>query len=225
MSCRVCTRCEEATGSEVVEVCTTTTNTKCRCRAGFVPRDTSDSSTCKCDPGFGLNNRACVKCEDGYFSRSTNSPCQKWKECKSAGVKINGTKTSDVICHEESKTNTHTTTDPTSKSVVSLISRVTSHRPHEGDQTQKTLTTTTTSATGHSITPGKVPSNKGNHFGVLIAFAIVAVVALLSLTFKLYAHPHTREPSEQQKRESLCQPVMEIGDSSRSSFKLNPDEP
>lgn len=88
-----------------------------------------------------------------------------YSRCKSAGVKINGTKTSDVICYEESKTNTHTTTDPTSKSVVSLISRVTSHRPHEGVQTQKTLTTTTTSATGHSITSGKVPSNKGNHFG------------------------------------------------------------
>lgn len=43
------------TGSEVVEVCTTVTNTKCRCRAGFVPRDTSDSSTCKCERGFGLN--------------------------------------------------------------------------------------------------------------------------------------------------------------------------
>lgn len=91
-----------------------------------------------------------------------------YSSCKSAGIKVNGTKTSDVICNEESKTNTHTTTDPTSKSVVrSLFSHVTSHRPHEGAQTQKTLTTTTTSAPGHSNTPmpGIVSSNKSNHFG------------------------------------------------------------
>lgn len=50
-----------ATGSEEVEACTAVTNTKCQCRAGFVPRDTSDSSTCKCEPGFGLNNRGTEK--------------------------------------------------------------------------------------------------------------------------------------------------------------------
>lgn len=42
-------------GSVVVQHCTKTTNTKCKCRGEFVPSE-SDSSTCKCDIGYGLKN-------------------------------------------------------------------------------------------------------------------------------------------------------------------------
>lgn len=85
--------------------CTAETNTICECRGKFVPSD-SDSSTCKCDIGFGKNQRGtemitqhcmqyakeivfivirsyplpeCEECEEGYFSKSINSRCEKWK--------------------------------------------------------------------------------------------------------------------------------------------------
>lgn len=97
--------------------------------------------------------------------------------CKSQGVNTTGTQTMDNICNEESRSNTRVTTAPTSNKVVSRITRVTSHHPHEGAQTQKMLTGGTTSAPGHIITPKtKVqpfyPSNTGNHIGK--TFAAVA---------------------------------------------------
>lgn len=93
-------------GSGIKEKCTREKNTVCQCRGEFVPRD-SDSSTCKCEIGFGLTNGGiqritqhcmsfikeiaflinhsfstpeCSKCPDGYFSARMNSPCQKHKE-------------------------------------------------------------------------------------------------------------------------------------------------
>lgn len=95
-------------GSDEVKACTKETNTKCACRGEFVPRDTTDSSTCMCNPGFGLKDKGtekhhmgtqsarvryffrylilyfslpeCLKCEDGYFSTTRDVPCRKWRE-------------------------------------------------------------------------------------------------------------------------------------------------
>ncbi|XP_044072324.1 tumor necrosis factor receptor superfamily member 5 isoform X2 [Siniperca chuatsi] len=185
--CQPCTKCDEQSGSVVKEKCTKETDTKCQCRGDFVSRDT-DSSTCKCDIGFGLKNGDCLKCEHGYFSTSINSNCQKWKDCKSAGVNITGTKTSDVICNDESRSfSSYVTTPPTSNKIVSLITHLTSHRPHEGTQTQKMHTTTTTSAPGDRVIPNdKVPSDTGNHIGMaLLIFGIVGLLVLTAVTCKL----------------------------------------
>lgn len=224
-SCRVCTKCYNRSGSNVDEACTMETNTKCTCRPGFVPRDTTDSSTCQCNPGFGLKDAACLECEDGYFSTTRDVPCRKWRECKSAGVKVNGTKTSDVICNEEPDVLTRpVTTNSPPKADVSLSLPVTPYSPQEGNQTHKMLTTTTAPPPGNLQTTSMKPSNTSNFFGILITFTTVGLLVLIALTLKFFASPHVEKECEQPtKHESLCQPVMEIGDRSCSYIKLNPD--
>ncbi|XP_070759272.1 tumor necrosis factor receptor superfamily member 4 [Enoplosus armatus] len=236
--CIPCTKCDRESGSDVEEKCTKEMNRKCRCRGEFVPSD-SDSSTCKCDIGFGLNRAGslpeCAKCETGYFSSSIDSTCRKWKECKSAGVNFTGSNTADAICNEL-KSNTYITTPPTSNK-MSLIVRLTSHRPHEGAHTQKLhtttiTTTTTTSGPGHTITP-KVPvqpfqpSNTGNHIGMaLLIFGIIGLLVLTAVTCKLHIASCVPIKPAVQTRESLCRrPVEESGNGSLSSLKLNPEEP
>ncbi|XP_070815820.1 tumor necrosis factor receptor superfamily member 4 [Chaetodon trifascialis] len=230
--CMVCRKCDAGSGSVVKEKCTKESDTKCECRGRFVPSD-SDFSTCKCAIGFGLTLGECSECLDGYFSASIDSPCQKWKECKSAGVRVNGTKTSDVICNEESKSNAHVTTPTTSNKVVSLITRLISHRPHEGAQTQKMhTTTTTTSAPGPTVTPKDkgqpfYTSNAGNHIGmVLLIFGIVGLLVLTAVTCRLHVAPYMERTPAVPQNESLCRrPVEESGNGSLSPLKPNPGEP
>ncbi|XP_076610310.1 tumor necrosis factor receptor superfamily member 4 [Chaetodon auriga] len=231
--CMVCRRCDTASGSVIKEKCTKESDTKCECRGGFIPSDT-DFSTCKCDIGFGLKrgeSPECSECPNGYFSTSIDSPCQKWKECKSAGVSVNGTKTSDAICNEESKSNTFVTTPTTSNKVVSLITRLISHRPHEGAQTQKIHTTTTTYAPGPTVTPKdkgqpSYPSNTGNHIGmVLLIFGIVGLLVLTAVTCRLHVAPYMERTPAVQKNESWRRPVEESGNGSLSPLKLSPGEP
>ncbi|XP_035517630.1 tumor necrosis factor receptor superfamily member 4 [Morone saxatilis] len=228
--CKACGNCDAVSGSVVKEKCTKTTNTKCQCRGEFVPYD-PDSSTCKCDIGFGLQDKVCSKCEDGYFSTNINSPCIKWKECKS-GVNINGTNKSDVVCNDESKSNTYVTTPLTTSKTVSLMTRLTSKRPHEGAKIQKmrTTTTTTTSAPRHPVTTeDKIqPSNTGNYIGSGMALLIVGIAILLILTLvtcKLHIIPCMEKQPAVKKNESCRRPVEESGDDSLSSLKLNPGEP
>ncbi|TMS18951.1 Tumor necrosis factor receptor superfamily member 9 [Larimichthys crocea] len=173
-----CTKCDEESGSFTIKECTEENNAECQCRSGFVPSD-SDYSTCRCDIGFGLsiNNgrKECSKCEHGYFNARINSPCRKWKECKS--VRTPGTTKSDVICN-----NTYATTQPTPTKTISIIKLLTSHRPQEGTENQKIHSTTTTttatttkssSASGHPATPNdkvqpSYPSTTGNYIGMAL---------------------------------------------------------
>ncbi|XP_022602551.1 tumor necrosis factor receptor superfamily member 4-like isoform X2 [Seriola dumerili] len=228
LSCRPCTMCEEHRGSAIEQKCTKETDTKCQCREGFVPWG-SDSSTCKCDIGFGLTNGKCSKCEVGFFSKSINSPCQKWKECKS-GEKIPGTSSSDVICIELKSNPDITTPD---------ITFLPSHSPHEETQAQNlhTTTTTTTSTTTTTALPGHTlstkknrdmqppPSNTGSHIGLaVLMFGIVGLLVLTAVTCKLHITPCVQRKPAVQTKDSLCRrPIEEIGDGSQSSLKQNPE--
>lgn len=96
-----------ARGSRVKVKCTKQNNTVCECRPGFVPFS-KESSICICEKGSGLKDNGkvmiylffllikvkdetsinvynflvteCLKCQDGYFSSSYDTSCQKWKE-------------------------------------------------------------------------------------------------------------------------------------------------
>ncbi|XP_068451404.1 tumor necrosis factor receptor superfamily member 21 [Clinocottus analis] len=225
--CKACTKCDVESGSVVEKKCTKKTNTKCQCRGEFVPRE-SDSSTCKCDVGFGLNRDRCSKCEDGYFSSQINSGCQKWRECK-CGVKKPGTRTTDVTCNVESQgcsdashsyiptpSNTYITNATTSNNMVSLITRLTSHHSHERAHTQKmhTIATTIAAAAGH--TDANIVTG--------VTFLILGIIGLLLLTAVICKLHITPQPIA-RKNDSLCRrPVEESGESSLSSLKLNPGE-
>lgn len=43
-------------GSYMEQRCTKEIDTKCKCREGFAPWG-DDTSTCKCEPGFGLTGQ------------------------------------------------------------------------------------------------------------------------------------------------------------------------
>ncbi|TDH13885.1 hypothetical protein EPR50_G00038240 [Perca flavescens] len=227
--CKPCTRCDTAKGSVVKENCTKMTNRKCQCRGQFVPSE-NDSSICKCDIGFGLKDKECLMCDQGYFSTQINSPCEKWRECKS-GVKIPGTRTSDVICNPE--LNPNDITPPTSNKNVSLIARLTTKHPLEGAQTQRMHTTTTTTTTtnttaappAHTSPSRDHPSDTGNYIDIgmaLLIFGIIGLLVLTAVTCKLHITP---QPAVLPKNDSLCRrPVEESGDGSLSSLKLYPGD-
>ncbi|XP_069004240.1 tumor necrosis factor receptor superfamily member 4 [Embiotoca jacksoni] len=227
--CKPCTVCYNKMGSVAEQSCTKTTNTKCQCRGKSVPGE-QDSSTCKCKEGFGLKEGECEECEDGYFNKVINMPCQKWKDCKSAGVKVNGTKTSDVIC-DELKTITHMITTSTMSKIVSLT-RLTTHRPRGGAQTQKMHTVTTTAAPKQTIwreeTLPSAPSNVGNHNGVTLVIGVLVFIGLLVLTAVtcwLHNTSSWQKKTTVQTTDSFYRrPVEESGDGSASSLKLNPHE-
>ncbi|XP_078104842.1 uncharacterized protein LOC144516971 isoform X2 [Sander vitreus] len=225
-NCKPCTRCDHAKGSVVKENCTKVTNGKCQCRGKFVPSE-SDSSICKCDIGFGLKNTECLMCDDGYFSTEINSPCEKWRECKS-GVKIPGNRTSNVICNPE--LNPNDITPSTSNKNVSLITRLTTKYPLEGAQTQRlhstttTTTTTTTAATPAHTRPSRDPFlHTSNYIGMtVLIFGIIGLLVLTAVTCKLHITP---QPAVLPKNDSLCRrPVEESGDGSLSSLKLYPGD-
>ncbi|XP_073323759.1 uncharacterized protein [Pagrus major] len=165
--------------------------------------------------------KECSECEAGYFSTSIDSTCRKWRECKS-GVQKNGTKISDVICKDESKSDTYVSATPTPHNIVPAVKRFTSDRPHEGAQTQKIHTTTTTSAPRH-MTPVPPPTT-GSQIGVIliIGMGLVLLLVLTAVACKQHAIPKERQQPE-QKSESLCRkPVEESGDSNEALFKQNP---
>ncbi|XP_053171512.1 uncharacterized protein si:ch73-361p23.3 [Scomber japonicus] len=231
--CQVCTVCDKKAGITVRE-CTALTNTECKCRDGFLPW-VNDPTSCYCPNGSGLNGEECSKCENGYFSQTIDSRCQKWKECKS-GVSVSGTDTSDVIC----KSDTDSTTAPTSNKITSGIKHLLSQRPHEGAKTQEinqgpttttTASTTTTTATLTSTSSTKVnpghPPDTDNHIGMtLLIFGIIGLLVLTAVTCKLHITLCEQRKPAVQTNDPLCRrPVEESGDDSLSSLKLNPGEP
>ncbi|XP_008287204.1 tumor necrosis factor receptor superfamily member 4 isoform X2 [Stegastes partitus] len=230
--CNPCTPCYQNSGSRVEQECTKVSDTKCECREGFVPLE-DDRSICKCKNGFELKQGVCSECEEGHFSPSPNTPCKKWKDCKSTGVKTKGTKTSDVTCNDVVKSNSATAPPHTSKNFYSLLSSTT-QRPPEGAQTlqmQTAVAAIITAASPPAALTGKAlppnPSSAGSHIGIaLLMVGIIGLLVLTVMTCKLHITPCWQKKTTVPKQDSLCgRPVEESGDDSSSSLKLNPGEP
>ncbi|XP_061688325.1 tumor necrosis factor receptor superfamily member 4 [Syngnathoides biaculeatus] len=218
--CKPCTKCNQASGSEVMAKCTKETDTKCQCREGFVPVE-SGSVTCKCSVGFGLRRGECSKCEDGSFNRRANAPCIKWKECKS-GVNVSGSSTSDVVCNGEPKRRPH-----------SSPRTVTVNTPPDEKARSRLNADADVAAT--TAASREVPSNAkvepvrpltATRFHVGMAFLILGIVAALILS----AAACTRRVTRCVRRRGLMprdlpyrRPVEESGDGIRSN--LNPKKP
>ncbi|KAM4740154.1 uncharacterized protein FYW61_001963 [Anableps anableps] len=225
-SCNGCTKCDEERGSSIKEKCTKEKDTVCECREGFV-RYASDSSICKCDVGSGLENGVCSRCKEGYFSEAIDVRCQKWKDCKSAGIKKAGNDLSDVVCNEKLN-GSQTTISPATvkKGFLSLITR----HPHKGVQTQKTLSSTTTTPVQHpsmrnTAQPSSPSSNTSTHIGTaILIFGIAGLLGLTAMTSKLHFTSRWHPKPAVHTNDSLCRrPVEESGDGSESSLKLNPE--
>ncbi|XP_020484752.3 tumor necrosis factor receptor superfamily member 4 isoform X1 [Labrus bergylta] len=229
-TCRLCTHCDENSGSFVKVECTRETNRICQCLKGFVASD-SDSSTCKCDIGYGKNQKECLKCEDGYFSNRINSPCRKWKKC-SAGVNITGTTTSDVVCNDKSKTYV---TTASAGLLTSLITRVTKERSHKGAEIRKEDTTrnplSVTSAPVQRIPPElkvkpPTPSNTSSYIGIILFLFLIGLLALPAVVIcKMYITPCRQRKPAVRTQDSLCRtPVEETVCPLSNSIQESPDE-
>ncbi|XP_051568276.1 tumor necrosis factor receptor superfamily member 4-like [Myxocyprinus asiaticus] len=189
--CDNCSTCKK--GSTVVEECTQTKDTHCKCKSGFKPRDVLKEEICFCDKGDGLNDKGdkCEKCSNGHFTDKIDSICRKWKECKS-GVKIPGSSTSDAVCNEPLD---GVTEAPTTSS-------------------KSLLQTTTISSTTSSTTTTSPPQNRHNFYilcPVLICAGILLLTGLLCKWKVTHCiHNHKKEASRQ---ESVCRkPVEESGE-------------
>ncbi|XP_014881880.1 tumor necrosis factor receptor superfamily member 4 [Poecilia latipinna] len=219
--CDGCMTCYIESGSVVKEKCTTVKNTVCGCRDGFVPRS-KDSSYCKCDIGSGLQNGVCSKCKEGYFTKEINAQCQKWKDCKSAGIKQAGSSTSDVVCNEMINDSQTTVAPTTITKVFSSLS--TTRRPHEGAPTQKRPSSTTTTTVQRPTDRNSMQPTSIHIGTAILILGIAGLLGLTAMTCKMHVtHCWQSKPAVQSK-DSLCRrPVEESGDSSESSLKLNPE--
>ncbi|XP_051987055.1 tumor necrosis factor receptor superfamily member 11B-like [Xyrauchen texanus] len=182
-SCDNCSTCKK--GSKKVSECTKTSDTHCRCKTGFKPKDVLNREICFCDKGFGLDETGnrCMKCSDGFFTNKVDSICQKFKICKSV-IKIPGNSTSDAVCEELTEVPKVISTS------TSIISSTTS-------------TSTTTSS----------PQNRDSFYilwPVLLYAGIILLIGLLSCKVTQCIHNHKKEASRQ---ESICRkPVEESGE-------------
>ncbi|XP_076137026.1 uncharacterized protein LOC143119416 [Alosa pseudoharengus] len=98
---------------EVVEVCSSKSNMRCRCKAGFTctKKDTDDICL-RCEKEFTPttvkihDNTKTTKssCEKGSFLSSTSGRCEKHRNCTAMGRKVQtpGNTTHDTICLSQS---------------------------------------------------------------------------------------------------------------------------
>ncbi|XP_029908119.1 tumor necrosis factor receptor superfamily member 4 [Myripristis murdjan] len=236
-NCRPCTRCNPERGSEEELRCLKTRDTKCRCRQGFIPF-AKDFTICKCNRGFGLikkgNIPECRECEDGFFNKDVSDlPCRKWAECKT-GVKVNGTKTSDVICNVKSSSSSPVMVPTTTNKRDTLSTHYTSRPPNVNKPSQVSPPTSSTTSTPLLSVITKTtrrpftPTTDNSGMSVLFAFGIVGLLILVTVTCKLNIIPCIQSYKKQKGRRSelVSRPVEESGDSSNSSLvKLNPVDP
>ncbi|XP_006871822.1 PREDICTED: tumor necrosis factor receptor superfamily member 4 [Chrysochloris asiatica] len=89
--CRPCTRCNERSGSEPVQVCTPKSDTVCHCRPGTEPQG-----------GYKLGVD-CSPCPPRHFSPGFNQPCKPWTDCTSTGKRTlkPASNSSDSICEDK----------------------------------------------------------------------------------------------------------------------------
>ncbi|XP_075405784.1 tumor necrosis factor receptor superfamily member 4 [Tenrec ecaudatus] len=88
--CRPCTQCNERSGSEPAQSCTSTRDTVCHCRPGTQPQG-----------GYKLGVD-CTPCPPGQFSPGQNQACKPWTDCSSMGRRTlkPATNSSDAICED-----------------------------------------------------------------------------------------------------------------------------
>ncbi|XP_038191340.1 LOW QUALITY PROTEIN: tumor necrosis factor receptor superfamily member 4 [Arvicola amphibius] len=94
-SCKQCTQCNQRSGSELKQNCTTRTqDTVCQCRPGTQPRQDSSHK-------LGVD---CVPCPPGHFSPGNNQACKPWTNCTLSGKQTRhpASPSLDAVCEDRS---------------------------------------------------------------------------------------------------------------------------
>ncbi|XP_067099991.1 tumor necrosis factor receptor superfamily member 11A [Osmerus mordax] len=212
--CQPCTICSNKRWSVEVNTCTRIMDTTCKCQDGFVPMN-NKSYACKCDKGSGIKHvegqPICRECENGFFTSEKDVSCVKWKEC-SSGVRVSGTKTSDVICNNNSEIRIPPTPPP---SPLTIQTRFSKRPPLE-------LTSPTFISTPSKNENGTLPLTLGLIFGLTL-------LVLVFLTYKFTITPCVENYKLQivKTAQGSCRrPVEESGDNTLSSLvKSGAEEP
>ncbi|OBS66573.1 hypothetical protein A6R68_04905 [Neotoma lepida] len=118
-NCKQCTQCNQRSGSELKQNCTSTQDTICQCRPGTQPRQDSSHK-----PGVGPTSSSlslqgppssirkltyvfaadCVPCPPGHFSPGNNQVCKPWTNCTLSGKQTRhpASTSLDTICEDRS---------------------------------------------------------------------------------------------------------------------------
>ncbi|XP_028855415.1 glycerate kinase isoform X2 [Denticeps clupeoides] len=219
--CVRCKQCSQIPGTTESSSCTPISDTVCTCLPGFIHLE--KEAGCVCPKGYGVQSikvTKCIQCDSGFFSdKADMSMCQKWKRCGQRGVKMNGSRTSDVVCYSEAEGKNMTspqaeeswTTNSTWKG-----SAIT-HPP--------TVTATVTQVASRPLprtSPTKsTPPNNHPNYGTIALFVVsfILLSICLALTCKLASDMRffSKLKKVPLKGAVWRKPVEESGDKSSSS--------
>ncbi|XP_053492981.1 tumor necrosis factor receptor superfamily member 3 [Ictalurus furcatus] len=194
--CQNCDPCE--LNSSEISPCTLTSNTKCRCFAGFTPLD-KPQKICVCRVGSGIKHlengmRICEKCPPNTFTDAINSECQPLPQCIQSSETIPGNVTSDINCRNEAE------------SVVPPSSSL----PLSSTSTSTSTMTLTTSRNSISTPTTSFPVSQDSRKHALW-LASLAAFLLLILILKLSRCP--KKKTDIVRQGSACgKPVEESGE-------------
>ncbi|CAL8381586.1 unnamed protein product [Boreogadus saida] len=192
--CVACTNCDEKRGSKEERPCTLTANRVCRCLKGFSPSE-DDSATCKCEKGSGIRMDECQECGEGKFSTRIDSDCRAWTKCTDNKVRINGNKTSDVVCHDHLPPITMT---PGLKTETTSLRTLHTSPPPE----ISTPTALAQKAPANNM-PAAVHNRKNHVIGGLIVGVVVGLLILTAVAIRCRAKedPACKSPIKETQQE------------------------
>ncbi|CAL8402466.1 unnamed protein product [Arctogadus glacialis] len=195
--CEVCTNCDEKRGSKEESLCTLTANRVCRCLKGFSPSE-DDSATCKCEKGSEIRMDECRECREGYFSTRIDSDCRPWTKCTDNKVRINGSKTSDVVCHDHLPPITMT---PGLKTETTSLRTLHTSPPPE----ISTPTALPHQKAPANNTPAAVHNRKNHVIGGLIVGVVVGLLILTAVAIRCRAKedPACKSPIKETQQEKF----------------------
>ncbi|KAL4658511.1 tumor necrosis factor receptor superfamily member 4-like isoform X1 [Arapaima gigas] len=209
-----CTVCSSDQGSMVEQNCTKTANAKCRCRDGFTPQ-WINSAKCKCQKGSGLKETdsglQCQLCSEGYFTSEDDMYCQKWKDCGRSGIRVPGSRVSDVICNNDTEIGVEKLVTP----VMTAPSVFTGH-PNQS----QVLPTTIHAFSSVPVSRWPTSENSDCFALVFYVLSLVLLVPLSAVSCKLLIIPCLKNHWKKLDRADIpCRsPVEECGDTNRSSL-------
>ncbi|XP_056462138.1 tumor necrosis factor receptor superfamily member 4 [Gadus chalcogrammus] len=196
--CVACTKCDEKRGSKEESPCSPTVNRVCRCLKGFSPSE-DDSATCKCEKGSGKpmdGHEECRECGEGYFSTRIDSVCSPWTKCTDNKVRINGSKTSDVVCHDHLPPITMT---PGLKTETTSLRTLHTSPPPE----ISTPTALPHQKAPANNTPAAVHNRKNHVIGGLVVGVVVGLLILTAVVIRCRAKedPACKSPIKETQQE------------------------
>ncbi|XP_016421064.1 tumor necrosis factor receptor superfamily member 9-like [Sinocyclocheilus rhinocerous] len=210
--CENCSKCKK--GSNELSSCTSTSDTKCKCKKGFMPIDRIKEEICSCEKGSGIDETGiCKKCEDGFFTDKENSICQKWRECIN-GIVTAGTGTSDAVCKHASKEVKEAPTKEVKEAPTKEVKE-----PPKAHITPFQATTISSTATSRITDSSSNSTQKNSLYSLWLVMLCAGILLLAGLLYHKCKVTHCIHNHKKVdfRKESVCRkPVEESGEKCQS---------